>query len=427
MDWFCDHFRGESRRQVLVSVSALAGSGLIAVVLRFIAGIIQGRFVGPETLGFYTKFTILPGALFFLHLGVFTSLARQYPYYVGKGDSERAIRYAANALGWTYLLCVLHVLIFLVPGVWAAFLGDWRSALGWVTQSILSATTLYMFYLGSTYRNSSEFVTWSRATIISSIVSILALPLVAVYQFAGLCVRYSAPNVIAMIYAHCKRPLKLGGRLERDVLWQMIVFGAPLMIFAYISHQLATAVTSSFILSEFGEKSLGVYAYSGMLCLALSTVATSISQVFNPRLAMRYGKTGKNMPETFVFSLKCSLAGTVVMLPLVGLTWWAIDPLINWLLPKYIDCIPVTRWLCWLSLVPVIDLPKQLLMVAKKTREVGVSALIGFFVLLGGLATVSLNSDDMKLESIAIVIVISKTASVLISIVLAWRLSRQES
>lgn len=418
-------FAGESRRQIMVSISALAGSGLIAVVLRFIGGIVQGRFVGPETLGFYTKFTILPSCLFFLHLGVFTSLARQYPYYMGKGDRERALSYAANALGWTGLLCALHAVIFLVPCVWAAWKGDWQSALGWGTQSILTVTTLYMFYLGSTYRNSSEFVAWSRATIVSAVVSVLALPLVAVYQFVGLCARYSFPNIVSMIYAHWKRPLRIQFRLERAVLWRMIAFGAPLMVFAYINHQLTDATARGFILKELGEKSLGIYAYAGMLCLALTTVATSISQVFNPRLAMRYGSSGKSMAETFAYCVKCSLFGTVAMLPLVGLTWWAVDPLIQWLLPKYVECIPITRLLCWLALIPVIDLPKQLLMVAKHTREYGSAVVAGYVMLLGGGGLVVF-LDMVTLQSIVVVIISSKLFSVLVSDLFAWRLAVQE-
>jgi O-antigen/teichoic acid export membrane protein len=418
-------FAGESRRQLMVSISALAGSGLVAVVLRFIGGIVQGRFVGPETLGFYTKFTILPSALFFLHLGVFTSLARQYPYYVGKGERERAMSYAANALGWTWLLSAVHALAFLTPCLWAGWKGDWASALGWGTQSVLSVASLYMFYLGCTYRNSSEFVTWSRATIISAVISILALPLVAMYQFAGLCVRNAFPNIVSTGYAHWKRPLRIQHRFEWNVLWEMMAFGAPLMIFAYISHQLTDATARSFILSELGEKSLGIYAYAGMLCLALTTVSTSISQVFNPRLAMRYGSSSNSMAKTFAFCMKCSLVGTAVMLPLVVLTWWAVDPLVRLLLPKYVECIPITRWLCWLSLIPVIDLPKQLLMVAKRTREFGIAVVVGYMVLLFGGVMITY-WDMVTLESIAGVIIFSKIFSVIVSNVFSWRIAMLE-
>lgn len=420
-------FAGESRRQLVISISALAGSGIIAVALRFVGGIVQGRYVGPETLGFYTKFTILPSALFFLHLGVFTSLARQYPYYIGKGEKDRAVSYAANALGWTWVLCVLHAIIFLVPCLLAAMRGDWRSALGWGTQSILTVTTLYMFYLGSTYRSSSEFVTWSRATIISAVVSLLVLPLVAMHQFAGLCVRYSLPNVVSMAYAHWKRPLRVKFLLERDVLWRMITFGAPLMVFSYIHLQLSDAIARGFILKELGEKSLGIFAYAGMLCLALTTVATSISQVFHPRLAMRYGSSGKNMSETFYYCVKCTVIAVIAMLPLVGLTWWLVDPIVRWLLPKYVDCIPITRLLCWLSLGPVIALPQQLLVVGKHTREYGISIILGFLLLLGWIAALAFLEDALTLRQIIIAIVASRFASLLFNSGFAWHLARKDS
>jgi O-antigen/teichoic acid export membrane protein len=151
-------FASESKRFLLISISSLAGSGLISVALRFFGGIIQGRFVGPETLGYYTKFTILPDYLMFLDLGVFVALARQYPYFIGKGDRELALDYAANALGWAQLLCIIHAVIFLVPCIWAASHGDWLAALGWFAQIIITVPSMYMLYLANTYRNSSEFV-----------------------------------------------------------------------------------------------------------------------------------------------------------------------------------------------------------------------------------------------------------------------------
>jgi O-antigen/teichoic acid export membrane protein len=418
--WSTSLFSGESRRQLMVSISSLAASGLFAVAIRFVGGIIQGRFVGPETLGYYTKFTILPGYMFFLHLGVFTSFARQYPYFIGKGDKDIAVTYASNALGWTYLLCLVHSIVFLIPCIWSGVNGDWFAALGWAVQIILSITSLYMFYLGSTYRNSSEFVTWSKATIISSIASLLFLPFVAVYHFVGLCVRYSLPEFISMFYAHWKRPLRIGPQLDRAILFKMIAFGFPLMIFVYISTNLWSALERTYILTMMDEKALGLFAFAGSLCAGLTTVARSISQVFQPRIAMLYGSSEKNMAVGFRYCIKCSIAGLAVMLPLVLLTYWLIDPLINYILPKYVECIPIARSLCWLALIPVIDLPKQLLIVANRTRQFGISTIISFLLFLFLLLIYSMVAEQITLQKIVIASVTCQLISVFISNFLSW-------
>lgn len=413
-------FAGESRREIMISISSLAGVGFIGIGLRFIGGVIQGRLIGPETLGYYTKFTILPGYLFFLHLGVFTSLARQYPYYVGRGEQSTAITYASNALGWTYLLCAIHAVVFLIPSLWAAKRGDWAAALGWGTQIVVTFTSLYMFYLGSTYRNSSEFVAWSKSSLISSIASLLLLPFVALYRFFGICIRYSLPEFLSMLYAHRKRPLRILARFDPNVLRKMIVFGAPLMVFAYMSNHLWSSVERSYILKVTDEKTLGLFAFAGTLCVALTTVATSISQVLQPRIAMLYGSSSRNMAVTFRYCVKCTFLGTFVMLPLVGVTYWLVDPMVRLLLPKYVECIPIVRYICWLSLIPVIDLPKQLLVVAERTRAFGASVITGFALFMTSLGFFFLSGDKITIQKVVFASVTCKLASVIIADGFAW-------
>jgi O-antigen/teichoic acid export membrane protein len=411
----------------MVSIASLASAGMISVAIRFIGGIIQGYFIGPELLGYYTKFTILPGYMFFLHLGVFTSLARQYPYLIGKGEREEALSYAANAQGWTIILCAVHAVTFLVPCLWAAVHGDYYAAMGWGAQVVLTNVSLYMFYLGSTYRSSSEFVAWSKGSIISSIASFLLLPLVIFFQFIGICFRYTIPDVISMIYAHQHRPLRILPRVDRMVLRKMILFGAPLMVFAYISTPLWTAIERSYILKMLGEKPLGIFAFAGSLYAALHMVATSISQVFHPRIAMLYGSSGKNMKTSFYYCIKCSLVGLIMMLPVVALAHWLIAPLVEWFVPKYVECIPIARCLFWLTLIPVIDLPKQLLIVAKKIKQFGISIILSFTLFLTLLAIYAFSADNITLLKIVIASVLCKLISVFISNVFSWHIARSES
>ena len=206
----------------------------------------------------------------------------------------------------------------------------------------------------------------------------------------------------------------------------MIGFGAPLMVFAYISTNLWDAVERSYIIKTMDEKALGVFVFAATLCVALTTVATSIGQVFHPRIAALYGSSNNGMAVSFHYCLKCSLAGFGAMLPLVVLTCWLIDPLVRWLLPKYIDAIPIARCLCWLSLIPVVDLPKQLLIIAKRTKVFGIAVLTGFVLFLSLLAVYVLSGDRITLQEIVIASVACKIFSVMISNAFCWREARTE-
>ncbi len=415
-------FAEESRQQIAVSISAMAGSGLLAIAIRFLGILVQGRLVGPEVLGYYAAFTIVPSYLYLLHLGVFTALSRQYPYWVGQGNRDRALAYAANALGWARMLAAVQACIFLIPCAWAVSKGNWGAAAGWGVQSILSVTDRYMMYLASTFRSSSEFVAWSRATVISAVTSLLALPVMVVHPFGGVCTKAVLPNVAATAYAHRRRPLKIRGRLERGTLVDMIRFGAPLMVIGYIATFFWDAVASSYILTQLGRRELGVMTFAISLCTVLTTVASSISSVFLPRIAARYGSTKDNMAASFAYSLKAGLCGTAVVAPLAIGAWVVIDPFVRHLLPAYVSCIPITRQLLWLSLLPVVELPRQMLVFAKHTKAYAISVATGFVLfssLLAGLHVL----NHVTLSTVVTCIVVGKIGVAAVGNLLAWRLA----
>ena len=419
--WWRRMMAGESRKQIAVSVSALAGSGLIAIVIRFLGTLVQARYVGPEVLGRYAVFTIVPSYLFLLHLGVFTALARQYPYWIGQGDRGRALNYVANGLGWARALGTVQAVGFLIPSLWSALHADWIAAMGWGAQSIMSFTDRYMLYLGTTYRGSSEFVSWSKTSIVGAVTSLLMLPVVIINAFGGLCLRAAIPNVLSAWYAHRHRPLKIAARLDRSTLVDMIAFGAPLMLAGYVYTSLWDAVVNSFVVARLGDKSLGILTFAGSLVAALATLSTSISSVFVPRIAALYGSSNNNMAAGFRYCMRVGLVGTLVMAPIALGACFLMGPFVRHFLPGYLDCIPVARWLCWTTLLPVLDLPRHLLLVARHTRAYGLSVLGGFGLFVTLLTWVSATGHPVTLLAIVIALLVSKIVVTVLGVALAWR------
>lgn len=125
--------------------------------------------------------------------------------------------------------------------------------------------------------------------------------------------------------------------------------------------------------------------------------------------------------------MKCSLVGLIVMLPLVALTYWLVDPFVKLVLPKYVESIPIARYLCWLSLIPLIDLPNQLLIVGKYTRPFGISAMIGFVLFLLLLILFVVWGEMITLQKIVIASVVCKMGSVIIADGFTWRIAQKES
>jgi len=64
----------------------------------------------------------------------------------------------------------------------------------------------------------------------------------------------------------------------------MITFGAPLMVFGYIGHKRLDCHGGCFCTSNAGREDAWSVRVRRRLCAALTMVATSISQVFLPRI-----------------------------------------------------------------------------------------------------------------------------------------------
>ena len=97
----------------LQTLGIFAGGNLLVAVLGGLGSLLQARLVGPEVLGELAKFGILTG---YLNVGlvlVHDGLMRQFPYLLGQGNKEEALKVAAAAKWWYLFLSWLFTLFFI--------------------------------------------------------------------------------------------------------------------------------------------------------------------------------------------------------------------------------------------------------------------------------------------------------------------------
>jgi len=135
---FLDRLRARlgQNRQILGSVAALFGGNMTSSLLGAIGGLLVARFLGPEVTGRFRIFTIPLMYITFLHLGTFDGLWRQIPFYMGKGEPEKAEALAAAAGAWNALVSGLVSVAFLVCALLAFTRGDYYGTAGWLTQML---------------------------------------------------------------------------------------------------------------------------------------------------------------------------------------------------------------------------------------------------------------------------------------------------
>jgi O-antigen/teichoic acid export membrane protein len=376
-----------SRKTTLSSVGALMSSQMLAVGLGGISCVVQAHFIQPDVMGYFSAFGILAQYLCFLHTGWISALQREYPYWLGKGDSERAKRSVAVAEGWVLLVCCGIVLLYSCLALGSLFLGNFKAAAAWATQLAMASFAIYTLYLGCTYRSTNEFVIWSKFTAVTSVVSFLLLPLVALLGFWGLCIRGAVPATLNGLLLHRSRPVRIAPQWDFRELWRMIKFGLTMDLSGFLATSCLTATMASLVAANYGLHMLGLFTFALLAETVVFQFTNSIVLVFVPRINQQMGKT-ESLRHCARYSVKPMLACFCVAAVLIVAGSILCQPLIGIFARKYIDSVPILRVFLWAGLTPVFAMPSYVLVAAKHTWVITIANVLTFvvFVTLAGAA-----------------------------------------
>lgn len=311
-------------------------------VLGGIGGLIQARWIGPEVLGEFGRFGIMTVyfnvGLVLVHDGV----SRQFPYLLGQGNKEAALKAAATAKWWYLLLCWLFSIFFAVLSITSVMKGDYRAAVGWGAQMPIVWTAIYGAYLGVMYRTSSEFKRLSYNNVIAKVLDFCSLIMVRIWGYWGLAARSVIAQTVGLYLGQHYVPVKVKAIFDVKGLMDLARISLPLSIPGYFGTSFLTASFSFIILKYCGQHGLGIYVLAFSFQTMAMTLTTAIHQMFITKLTYKFGET-----EDVVACLKWARRPTLLSVWASALFAVAlclvIDPFIRFILPKYEEAIPVIR------------------------------------------------------------------------------------
>jgi O-antigen/teichoic acid export membrane protein len=357
-------------------ISRVSGGNLLAAALGVIGSLVQAYFVGPDDLGYFRQFGIITSYVFFLHLGLWHSLSRRYPLYIGQGRREEALAAAEICQSWNVTLALFTSGIFTVLALPAFAGGNWRAGLAWLAQAVLMLNNFYGGYLGATYRSSHDFVTAAKGSILSGITGILCLPMFPFWPYPGLALRTSFTSLSSLIYLHVRRPLKLGWRFNWREWCQLLKEGLPMFTAGYGSNVGWSALEASLIVKCIGTRSLGLWSASVMMSEMAKIVPQALVAIYNPRLTEQYGRTA-SVRECFRACWKPMVWGGIGMGIFAAACCPAIPFVLKWLMPKYTEAaVPMCLMLLILPLI-VLDMPYALLIATGRLVQQNLGVYIG--------------------------------------------------
>jgi O-antigen/teichoic acid export membrane protein len=360
----------------------VASANLLGTGLGIIGSLVQARFISPDDLGFVRKYSVVSGYAIFLSLGLFLILQREYPVLMGRGDEEGARRAAAIGQTWCLITSGAVCSVLLVVSIMELVLGDWRAACGWFIQVVSVWTILYGGYLTCTFRSGQEFERLAKNTFLSSLAGFIVIPLFFVWPFATLVLRSIAGSLTSAVYLHVARPIKVGLYLPLREFLDLVKRGMRLFVGDYLRYSFWPTVEIWLMLMFAGDVGVGLLAFSTMICIAVGQFATAVNQIYLPRLAEHYGKTG-SLGECLKLSVKPTLLNVLSAVICAGFAWFILPPILRFAFPKYVLSIPLIQVLLFDTIIVALSLPLYMVAIQEDYLTTTVSAVAGLAAFLG--------------------------------------------
>ena len=350
-------------------LTVFASANMIAMVLSGIGGILQARWVRPEVLGEFHKYGILTSYLALGLVIVQDGLCRQYPYLIGRGDTDGARKVASVAKTWYVIVAGISVLLFLVLSMNSLLRGDCRAAVGWGVQIIASVAASYGVFLQTIYRRSLEFRRLSYNGLISSLVGFASLLWVRFFGYFGLAVKTLSTVAIRLALDAKYIPVRIRMGWDQRCFLNLVKISVPLSIEGYIRTSFSTATFGYFVLKFCGQEDLGLFGVAAAFEGFAMVFVSSLTQFFDVKMANSFGRQNslsesvKQLIRPTFFGFVVSIACAIVLCVLIG-------PFIRLMVPNYVGAIPIVYILSAELILGALLLPTRIMRVALMYKSI---------------------------------------------------------
>ncbi len=302
-------------------------------LVSLVASILVLRWVPPEQMGIWQTVMLANTYGDIAKLGVFSGLNRELPFWLGKGDKEKAYQLAASAQAFSLIISCLGLVVFVGVALSGSGLSQvWRSS--FLAIGLLWFASVYNSYLQVTFRTGNEFKALGYANYFHSLVSILTLVLVAVWGYQGMIARAVFLVAVLAVIFHWLRPIRVGWRFNLPELKELMKVGIPIYISTYL-YTSAMGLDRVILLQKGGIEQVGYYAPATAVLTIMMTIPFSLTSYFNPRMVYSLGKDGDRR-KLWRPTLMAVGLSFLTGFPMALLGWFLVPPALQYLFPQYL-------------------------------------------------------------------------------------------
>ena len=268
-------------------------------------------------------------------------------------------------------------MVFLALAGWSLLRGHFWMAAGWATCATSSFGIFFNTnYLQATFRTGHDFARLALVNVVQSILTAGLLVLVYLWSFYGLCLRLVIADMVALALLSYWRPVRVGPKFDFGCFKQLLIVGFPIFVVAMLYSYWSTTFDRQWVGIFFGKRGLGDYYPAMQAAQAFEFLPVAVMQVIYPRMAEKYGSTGK-LKDLIPLAVQPTLAAVLLMIPAAVAGWWLLPVLVTRFSPGYVAGIRAAQWALLPPLIFALTPVNQVLIVAKRQGLFGMVVLLG--------------------------------------------------
>lgn len=309
------------------------------------------KYVSPEELGTFQAIFLTVTYFAFVPLGVFSGLSRNIPVFEGNGEHQKAQDQIATSWTVAHATALIGILTGLTLTIYHYNHDSGRFA---IICSLALMVNLYFTAYASNitalFAGTQSYGKLGSAKMLGNASAIFTSWLPYLLGALALPIRNLIIAIMpSLVYFFTKKNTtssksKFSVKDYRD----LVTTGLPLTLSGYLRKTLFIA-DQSIIALYLGKESLGVYALSTFLIMAITQVPRSFSLVFFPKSAFAYGKA-KNPVVLRKYAILLIFANLCALLPVCLIAYFSLNYVIE-LFPKYQGGLNCAKIACYTGVI----------------------------------------------------------------------------
>lgn len=331
--------RTDESTQIAKEALTLSASNYLCRVLYLVRGLGVAALLQPEIYGIWSVLKAMQDSTAFSNLGASFALLREVALNKSRGDEHGDRLLHATALNLS-LLVTAAVCIVLLALSYTPLMPDIGSVLRISLIVMMLAAVTY--YIPRQLQAHRAFYFQARYLLLYAFLNVV-FSLLAVYFWGlaemlwGLVLAHS----LAIVYTMRNDQLHFTRLYDSKLARVLVQTGLPVMLGSGLFFFLRAA-DQFLVYALIGSVASGYYAISNFVAMTVTQIPIALAATLFPRMMERHsgGASRREIEHLFFEPLKILSIGTPVLL---GATYFAVEPMLVYLLPDYLPALNVIR------------------------------------------------------------------------------------